>query len=261
MDFMEFKELVIAKCKALGITEYELYYATSEETSVEAFQHELNEFSASLSGGLCLRCIVGDKMGYASTQALNAAEAEAIVERAADNARSLESEDAVFLGEGGQSYTAMDRQLYPLASTEELIGTTLSTLEKLYAANEAVTDGCQIQGFLNHSRIAICNSKGLDLAYENNTAGLVAIAVVSDGQEMSDSFKFKLGQLDQINTDELVQKAAQEAMQKLGGDVAPTGQYSVVFDPEAMSSLLQVYASIFFLLCSSTNFCSTSRSP
>ena len=245
MDFMEFKELVIAKCKALGITEYELYYATSEETSVEAFQHELNEFSASLSGGLCLRCIVGGKMGYASTQALNAAEAEAIVERAADNARSLESEDPVFLGEGGQSYTAMDRQLYPLASTEELIGTTLSTLEKLYKANEAVTDGCQIQGFLNHSRIAICNSKGLDLAYENNTAGLVAIAVVSGGEEMSDSFKFKLGQLDQINTDELVQKAAQEALQKLGGEVAPTGQYSVVFDPEAMSSLLQVYAPIF----------------
>jgi len=244
MNFNEFKQAVIAKCAELGISEYELYYQVGGSTSVEVFKHEINEFSSSLAGGVCLRCIVDGKMGYASTQALNAAEAAAIVERAADNARTLETVDQVFLGEGGQEYEPLELTPYPLPSTEELIATTLATQEKLYA-REGIIDGCQTQGFLERSEIAIFNSKGLDLHYENSAAGLVAVAVVTNGKEMENSFKIKLGKLDTIDTDELTRKAAESALQKLGGDVAPTGKYPVVFDPEAMCSLLGVYSSIF----------------
>ena len=244
MNFNEFKQAVIAKCAELGISEYELYYQVGGSTSVEVFKHEINEFSSSLTGGVCLRCIVDGKMGYASTQALNAAEAAAIVERAADNARTLETVDQVFLGEGGQEYEPLELTPYPLPSTEELIATTLATQEKLYA-QEGIIDGCQTQGFLERSEIAIFNSKGLDLHYENSASGLVAVAVVTNGKEMENSFKIKLGKLDAIDTDELTRTAAESALQKLGGDVAPTGKYPVVFNPEAMCSLLGVYSSIF----------------
>ena len=244
MNFNEFKQAVIAKCAELGISEYELYYQVGGSTSVEVFKHEINEFSSSLTGGVCLRCIVDGKMGYASTQALNAAEAAAIVERAADNARTLETVDQVFLGEGGQEYEPLVLTPYPLPSTEELIATTLATQEKLYA-QEGIIDGCQTQGFLERSEIAIFNSKGLDLHYENSASGLVAVAVVTNGKEMENSFKIKLGKLDAIDTDELTRTAAESALQKLGGDVAPTGKYPVVFNPEAMCSLLGVYSSIF----------------
>ena len=66
MNFTEFKELVIAECAAQGITEYELYYQVGASTSVDTFQHQVNEFTSSYSGGLCFRAIVGGKMGYAS---------------------------------------------------------------------------------------------------------------------------------------------------------------------------------------------------
>lgn len=244
MNFNEFKNAVIAKCQEMGIADYELYYQVGGSTSVDTFMHEINEFSSSLVGGVCLRCIVGGKMGYASTQALSQSEAAAIVERAVDNAQALESEDEVFLGEGGQTYEPLDITPYDLPSTEELIATVLATQEKLYA-NPGVIDGCQSQGFVEHSEVAICNSKGLDLHYENNAAGLVAVAVVTNGTEMANSFKFKLGKLDTIDTDALTKKAADSALQKLGGEVAPTGKYPVVFNPDAMSSLLQVYSSIF----------------
>lgn len=244
MNFNEFKNAVIAKCAEMGIADYELYYFVGGSTSVEAFLHQINEFTSSLEGGVCFRCIVGGKMGYASTQALSESEAGSVVERAADNAATLEAEDAVFLGEGGQEYEALELKPYPLATTEELISTVLSTQEKLYA-NEGIVDGCQTQGMLNRHEIAIYNSRGLDLHYENNTAGLIAAAVVSDGREMENSYKLKLGKLDEIDTDKLTKMAAENARQKLGGDVAPTGHYPVVFNPEAMSDLLQVFSSVF----------------
>ena len=245
MTFNEFKTLVIAACAESGITDYELYYQSGESTTVSAFQHEINEFSSSRSGGVCFRCIVEGKMGYASTEALNEEQAKALVRKAADNASVLESEEEVFLGEGGQAYETLNREEYPLPTTEELIAAVLDTQEKLYAADEAAVDGCQTEGIMEFSELAICNSRGLDIQWKGSTAGLIAVGVVSDGQDMSNDFQVKLGQLSKIDREALAKKAVSGAKGKLGGEPAPTGQYPVIFNPDAMCSLLQVYSSVF----------------
>ena len=104
MDFNAFKELIIKECALQGITEYELYYSAGESTSVGVFQDSISEFTAAVDGGVCFRCILNGKMGYASTEELSAEQAKAVVQTAADNAAVLESEEQVFLGEGGQTY-------------------------------------------------------------------------------------------------------------------------------------------------------------
>jgi len=245
MTFNEFKNHVIAACEEMGITEYELYYCASESVSVETFRHEVSEFTASCDGGVCFRCIVGGKMGYASTEDLSEAQAKAVVAKAADNAATLESEEMVFLGEGGQEYEPLEIQSYELPGADKLISAALDVQEKLYAADPMVIDGCQSQGLIESSEIAIYNSKGLDLHYQNSVTGLVAAAVVSDGKEMENSFEVKLGRLEEIAVAALADKAAAKAKVKLGGQVAPTGQYPVVFSPNAMCSLLGVYSGIF----------------
>jgi len=245
MTFQEFKKLVIAECEAAGINEYELYYQAGSSVSVDTFRHAINEFSSSYTGGVCFRCIVGGKMGYASTEALNPEQAKAIVAKAADSAAVLEAEEQVFLGEGGQEYEELTVKTYDLPTTEELISTVLDVEKKIYAADPAVIDGSQANGIIEQSEVAIYNSKGLDLQYQNNASGLVVVGVVSDGHEMSNDYQIKLGKLSAIDTDALVKKAVEGAKVKLGGEPAPTGQYPVVFNTEAMCSLLGVFSSIF----------------
>ena len=245
MTFQEFKQLVIDECASQGITEYELYYQVGASTSVETFQHSINEFSSSYSGGLCFRCIVNGKMGYASTEELSAQQAKSVVAKAVDNAINLESEEQVFLGEGGQTYEVLEDKSYPLPTTEELIAKVLETTEKLYAADPMAVDGCQTQGIIDTNEVAIYNSKGLDLYRSSSAAGLVVVGVVSDGKEMANDYQIKLGQLDKLDTDALVKKAIDSAKEQLGGEVAPTGQYPVIFNTDAMCSLLGVYSGIF----------------
>ena len=245
MDFNTFKKMVIAKCQELGIAEYELYYQSAESTSVAAFQHEINQFTSSIEGGVCFRCIVGGKMGYASTEELSEAAAAAIVERAADNASVLEAEEPVFLGKGGKTYVQLENKNYDMPATDALIGKVLATQEQIYAANPAVIDGSSTQGIAERSETAIYNSNGLDLHSVTTLTGLVVAAVVTDGKEMANDYQIKLGKLEDIDTEKLTKKAADTALGKLGGDVAPTGQYPVVFDPEAMSDLLATFSSIF----------------
>ena len=245
MDYQSFKAAVIAACAEFGIAEYELYYQSGSDTTIGVFAHEINEFSSSEGGGVCFRCIVDGKMGYASTQALNEAEAKAIVERAADNASALETDEAVFLCEGGKEYKTLEDKSYDLPTTEEMIKTALETQEKIYAADPMVIDGCQTQVIAESSQVAIYNSKGLDLIHTNKVSGLVVAAVVSDGKEMSDSFEIKLGKLDTIDTDALTRKAVADAKIKMGGEPPKSGAMPVIFNTDAMCSLLGVFSSIF----------------
>lgn len=245
MNFREFKNLVTARCEELGLQEYELYYQMAVSTSVSAYQHAINEFTSSTEGGVCFRCIVNGKMGYASTECLSEAEAGSIVARAMDNASVLEAEELVFLGEGGKTYASLEMRELPMPTAEALIQQVLTTQEQIYAADPAVIDGSATQGIAERSVIAICNSRGLDLQSETTLTGLVVGALVTDGQEMANDYQIKLGDLTEMDTQAMAQKAAKTALGKLGGDVAPTGQYPVVFDPEAMSDLLATFCSIF----------------
>ena len=161
MDFNAFKQAVIAAAEAAGITEYELYFTSSDSLSVSAFGHVMEKYSSSVDGGVCLRGLVGGHMGYASTQALNAREALEIVDRAADNASILETEEPIFLGQGGQEYEVLDRKPYPLPTTEELVSTVLATQEKLYAQDPSVVDGTETEGLFQHTELYLYNSRGL----------------------------------------------------------------------------------------------------
>ncbi len=245
MDYQSFKNIVIDECAKQGLEEFELYYDSGADTTIGAFRHEINEFSSSEGGTITFRAIINGKMGKASTESLCEAEARGVVARAMDNASVLETSDKVFFCEGGKQYHELAENLYELPTTEAMISCALGNQDKLYAADAMVIDGCQSEVISQHNEIALYNSKGLDLHWQNNTAGIVTVAVVSDGKEMANSFEIKLGKLDTIDTDAMVAKAVKEAKQQLGGDVAPTGQYPVVFNPDAMSSLLGVYASIF----------------
>ena len=245
MDFQTFKQAVIARCGALGIAEYELYYQAAEATSVGIFQQEVNQFTSYAEGGVCLRCIVEGKMGYASTEELSQPEAIRLVDTAADNAAALETEEPEFLGEGGQCYEMLERKLAPLPSTEALIEAGLATQRAIYAADPAVIDGSSTQALCEKSTTAIFNSKGLDLCYVNHVAGLVAVAVVSDGAEMANDAEIKLGDFASIDREALAAKAVAEAKAKLGGETPETGLYPIVFAPEAMADLLQTFSGIF----------------
>ena len=245
MEFQEFKNAVAEHCEALGVTEYELYYQTAESTSVSAYQQEINQFSASLEGGVCFRCILKGKMGYASTEHLSPESAAMVVKQALDNAACLEAEEPVFLGKGGKPYSILPASTVQIPKTDELVARVLSTQKQLYEANPAVIDGSTTQGVAEKSRIAIFNSNGLDLQDETILAGLVVAAVVSGDGEMANDYQIALGSLETIDTAALTRKAAETALAKLGGEPAPTGKYPVVFDPEAISDLLSAFSSVF----------------
>lgn len=243
MDFNAFKQAVAAAAAAAGIQDYELYYVSAESLSVGAFQHEINKFTSAVEGGVCLRCLVNGRMGYASTEALDAANAAALVRRAADNAAVLETDEPEFLVEGGQSYRELPGEQQPMPAAEQLIGMVLAGQDSLYA-NGAI-DGSSGMAFAERSVVAISNSRGLDLYRENTVTGCMAAAVVTDGQEKANEYKRQVKPFAELDVNANAAEAVAKARAKLGADVAPTGSWPIVFSPNAMTQLLGTYAGVF----------------
>ncbi len=247
MDFQAFRQIAAEEAAKLQIEEYELYYRLEENTSVSAFRHEINNFSSASEGGVCLRCLINGKMGYASTQQLSDESARALVHRAADNAAVLETAEPEFLVGAGQSYEAVSASRVPLPDADSMRKTALDGQDALYA-QQSVIDGCETEVFAGRTCIAIHNSRGLSLEYENTVSGAFVAAVVSDGKpdgEKANNYKIRLGQLDKLDLNAAASEAAADARATLGAGVAPTGSMPVVFSSKAMAQLLGTYAGIF----------------
>ena len=247
MDIQTFRQFADSEAAALHIEEYELYYQLEESASVSAFRRETREFSSASEGGVCLRCLVNGRMGYASTQLLSEESARALVRRAVDNAAVLENDQPEALVPAGQSYRSAAAKAGPLPSAGKLRETVLAGQDALYA-QPGVVDGCETEAFANRISIAIHNSRGLDLRYEHTISGAVLSAVVSDGKEdgeKSSDYKICLGALDALDLPAAAKEAADHARDTLGAGAAPSGAMPVVFSAKAMAQLLGTYAAVF----------------
>jgi PmbA protein len=246
MDFQAFQQAVIAAAQNIGLTDYELYFRFADGVSVDVYgKDEVKEFSSATEGGVCFRCIADGKMGYASTQLMTEEGAEDIVRRAVDNARTLEKTDAVFLGEGGQSYPECPVCGETMPDSASLIHKAMEVQQALYAAHPSVVDGTESETAATHSTIRIWNSHGLDLDYDRTVTTVVAAPVVEEKGEKDNDYGIAVGKLAQLDVADFACKTVEKTRAKLGAGVPDTGAWPVVFSPDAMSDLLATFSTAF----------------
>lgn len=245
MNYQEFKNAVVKYSTANEINDYELYYTKSDETSVEIFQTEVKAFNSSNSLGVCFRCIVNGQTGYASTENMTEEEAESIVIRAMENAKSLESEAPSFIHKQGDTYLSCEKEETTIPTASDLVDFALDLQKEIYAQDERVIDGTQAIAGFGSSERAIFNSNGIDLVDSASFDYSYALAIVSDGNEMYDGMEVKSGKLVNFDKTEIAKEAVKDAVETIGYTSVDSGEYTVVFSNKVMASLLSVYSSIF----------------
>lgn len=246
MTYQEFKEAVIRYAVENGIADYELYYEGGWSDSVEIYKEEVKGYTTEENMGVCFRCIIGGKAGYASTENLTEEEARSLVSRALENAGSIESEEECFIHKKGDSYAVCEKNDSPRPSGAELVETALALQKELYRADRRVVDGTQAYIVYGSQKYALCNSNGLDLEDEFSMANSYGMAIVEDNGEMYDGFKVKDGRtIQELDLKEIAGEAVEEAVSTIGAGSIPSGKYTVVFSNKAMATLLATYSSVF----------------
>ena len=244
MNFDVLKNALVSALNEEGLSEYEIYYMSDESISVQTLNKEVNSFSSSTSGGLCLRALVDGKMGYASTELMTESEMKELPLRAKANAYATEKPDTVGIFAGSDSYDELKIEKVALLSAAELKDYAIKTGEALFAKDPAVKEGTCSQAVCGGTTIRLVNSHGVDLSLDCGVNALIGEAVVCvDGENQQDySFKNLTGE-DVI--DEVVDEAVSEALAKIGAGMVDSGKYNVVISGSQMRSLLSVFSSAF----------------
>ena len=243
MNFDQMKQYLIEAATRAGLSEYEIYARADREISTEALKHEISGFSSGLSGGISFRCIVNGRMGYASSEYLTKAEMDSLVDRAVDNAKSIENDDEVEIFRGSPHYEeAGTVPALPDAAT--LKKWALELHEQTYARHESVADGTQSGAVAFESEILLCNSHGLELCSHVGSCGAYVEAVVKQGDEAVSEFKIATLE-DESALSSLATAAVEGARAKLGATTLASGNMDCVISGRQMKQLLSVFFPMF----------------
>ena len=244
MDFKKIRDIIVSAAAEAGVEKYEIYCTTEEELSAKTLKHEISALSSGMTGGVGFRCIVDGKMGYASTNSLDADELASLVSRAADNARVIENEDEVFIFEGSESYEKTTAGEPCVVDAATLKDCALKLQESLYNYSEAVVDGTQSVALSFVAEFYLYNSYGLELTNKVGMSGCYASSVINVDGEKQSGFEFAVG-TEGDEVDGLPAKAVDGAMERLGAGFVESGKYNIVISGKQMRSILSAYSSCF----------------
>ena len=244
MVFESMKKALIAAADRKGLKEYEIYYQMGESVSAETLRDEISSFASSVGGGICFRCIVDGKMGYASGELMTEDAMEELVDRAISNARCIDSEDEVFIFGGSPAYAKMEERSVALADPTTVRDTALKLQKATYAVDSRVGDGTQSVALSITEEIRLYNSNGLELSNRVGMSGAYVMPVVRDGDEAQENFEFGEGtEYEQLSA--LPAKAVEGAVDKLGAMLVESGKYDVIFDGTQFRSFLSTFSPVF----------------
>ena len=244
MNFDVLKNTLVAALSEAGLGEYEIYYMSDESTSVETLNKEVNSFSSSTSGGLCLRVAIDGKMGYASTELMTEAEMKELPERAKANAYATEKPDTVGIYAGSEEYEELKIKKADLLSAAELKAYALKTGEALFAKDPAVKEGTSSRAISAGTTVRLFNSHGVDLSLDCGINALIGEAVVGVNGENQQDYSFK-NLTGEDTVAEVVDEAVSDALAKIGAGFVDSGKYNVIISGNQMRSLLSVFSNAF----------------
>ncbi len=243
MERKEFREELFRIALELGCSAAETYYEGGESFSVSVLKGELESYKVAKENGMNLRVQFNGKDGYAYTESFD--DPEALVRRAIDNAKVIESGDPHPML-GAQTYESIPVRTTPLdgMSAEDKIALAKEMENKVLAADPRIirTQGSEIE--TGCTRYELHNTLGLCAERETNSAATVLSAIAEQNGVVKDGFAARLN--DKANDIEgLVKETAEDTTFKLSAEPVETGSYRILFKNSAAATFLSPFLGIF----------------
>ena len=245
MDYKKLKYTIEDAAKNAGITEYEVYYTEYRGMDVSVFASEIKSFNSDESRGICFRCRVNGKIGYASTEWMEEEELRSLPVRALENAALIENTDNDDFYGTGDHYQKAETEIAPLAATGQYIEKALSCQKACYDADSRVSEGTETSAGGYRTVICLFNSNGLDLSAAYGFDLVVTAPVVRDGNDVNAAYSFSIKSLDEIDTAALAKEAVKRSVQKIGAVQQESGKMPVIISNEQVCTMMGAFLSAF----------------
>ncbi len=248
MDKQLFIQKLFDAALKSGISECEAYCARNDELSVQVLDAQIKQYTAATNMGICFRGVYNGKMGYASTEETDEDAIDMLVESVKQNASLLQTDDDETIYEGDSDYPTIDAYYQETAdmTAKENIDRAMELERLVKAKDERIV---RVQGSYSEmetSETRIVNSKGMDVSFRSTIAGAAVLPVVKDGDNVNSAFKAQYSfKKDDINLEDVANRAAKEALNGLNAKSMPSGKYETVLRYDMAAALLATFADVF----------------
>lgn len=248
MELNKFKEELFRKAEEASFSEYEIYYEEGESLEIQAFKKEIDQYSFNKTLGLSFRGLYNGKMGYSSTEIMDEAAIEFLIDKAMDNAKTIENDEVQVIFSGSKRYVEFNGYNEELENIDanEKIKLVLKLEEEAYKCSPKVTntDYCLIGSQVTDKRII--NSKGLNLRHRGNSIFGVIVAVVEEKGKVNNAMAYKFSNtMKDIQVKELAKECVDEALAYFSAETVKTGKYKIMLKNSVAIDLLQTFSGVF----------------
>jgi PmbA protein len=243
MDIKDFTAKLFEEGYKIGFTDMEIYHVSGEEFEVTAYEKTIDSYKINTDIGLSFRGIIEGKMGYAFTEKFETEDIDFLVKSAAQNAKESQTDVEVSIFEGSREYKTLPNQelideeiSIKIKDALDLEASALKYDEKIKSVRYClVATGKGSRKIINTKGLNLEESSGFAVSYLSLVAGLG-----KSGSKFIIKKDYK-----QINYNDIVKKAAEEAISRFGAKSLESGKYKIILRHDVVASLLSTFSNIF----------------
>lgn len=233
--------------KKMGFEDLEIGVGHNQSLSISLFKGKVEKNVAVNEKKFVLKGLSNDKMAQISFEDENIDEKE-LIKKLKENVESLTTDEKYEIFAGSKAYPdSINRNagFKDISSLEKI--ELLKTLEKEILSLDERIKAVPYCSYEEDSYVVqIINSKGLNLEKTGEFCFLIAQAVAKQEEETQDAFEIKaVLKYEDFDLKAIAKKLVDEAISMLGAKPIKSGQYPVIFEKKAMSSLFGAFSSLF----------------
>lgn len=254
MELNEFKKRLFKRAEKAGFTAFEIYYSKADKFELSTYDNDIDNYSTSSTFGINFRGLYNNKIGLSSTEILDEASVDILIDNALSNASVIENDDKKVIFDGKkQKYEEINNYSKKLGkmTPEERINILLEIYGKVkeYASEKtsAALKNVISEFEYEEREWGIANSNGLELSHKANYAIIFTECVMEkDGAAQSDyAYRFCKKRSELSSIDDLAKKALDNTIARFDGDTVQSSKYDLIINNKCFASLLQTFSGIF----------------
>ncbi len=248
MNIQELRDLIFQKGSEEGFGDMELHYESNKKFSCSVFEGEVDDYSIAVDGGMGLRGIYNDKMGYSFTEKVDETSIDTLIEGAKMNAQMIDSSEVEEIFGGSPIYERVDYFSDDLCkvTADEKTELLLKLEKEILSLDPRVkqVNYCMLEEY--ESETMLFNTKGLAKAEKTNNMVVYASIVVQQEEDIKSASKLLIKRdFKKFDYEELARQLVEEALSYIGASSIESGSYQVILKNTAAAEILQAFSGVF----------------
>ena len=248
MQIDAIRNLILAKVMDKGIKEFEIYMNSSRSLSIESKEGKVDSFEASGTAGASLRVFSEGRQGFCYCTDFSNDAVKRMVDDAVMGSRHVTPDEFRILPEGVGSIPSVsvyDARMKDIPE-EEKIERAKSLEDAALSFDRRIKKVRKAAYSESEYSVAIVSSRGIDVSHTGTYCSVSISALAEEGAESEMGSDFDSARFyDGLDVKLIGKRAAENAVQLLGGRRIKTVRCPVVLENSVATDFLSVLASSF----------------